>query len=110
MPRVPVRGVRCLGNPPSSLPRPHLRNGGSRHVVYDGARADGRGTTSVAYRDPMTLTPAQNLWDAFENAGADKLRMLAEHPTAVVPGQMAVIAQSLLVIEQDLIEQASTGS
>jgi hypothetical protein len=46
----------------------------------------------------MTLTPAQNLWDAFENAGADKLRMLAEHPTAVVPGQMAVI------------EQASTGS
>ncbi len=71
-------------------------------------RMDGA-PTPVAYRDPMTLTPAQNLWEAFENAGADKLRTLAEHPTAVVPGQMAVIAQSLLVIEQYLVEQASTG-
>jgi hypothetical protein len=52
-------------------------------------------------------TPAMNLREAFDRAGADTLKRLVADPTATMPGQIAAIAQSILVIEQHLIQEAS---
>ena len=54
------------------------------------------------------MTTAQNLQDKFDKAGAGKLREMVDNPTAPTPGALAVIAQSILAIEQAMVEQAST--
>ena len=53
-------------------------------------------------------SPAQNLNAAFQDAGAPALREFLENPTSPPTAAVtASIIQSVLLIEQHLIEQAS---
>jgi len=52
-------------------------------------------------------TAAEHLQSTFDAAGAVRLREIVANPTAINLADVVALAQSVLAIEQHLVEQAS---